>query len=149
MSTVNGPTTTYDNELIIVPSLLLTNILICLTTFWHEVPKHDVSKFCDVIKPVEIVLVSYLFNVIPNEVYNVWIDNIDVMISVEVAMYTLHDELFEWDFVSCEDDLHRPFELFSGRPAMANCVYANKSALFIDCDCTPCNDATYVSISLC
>ena len=68
--TVNGPTTTYDIELTILPSFELINILTCLITLEHDPPTHAVSRFCDATTPDEIVFVSYLFNWMLREVYN-------------------------------------------------------------------------------
>jgi len=70
------------------------NILTCLTTLEHDPATHAVSRFCDATIPDEIVFVSYLFNWMLREVYNFWIDNIDVTTSVELAMYTLHEDDF-------------------------------------------------------
>ena len=68
------------------------NILTCLITLEHDPPTHVVSRFCDATIPDEIVFESYLFNWMLREVYNFWIDNIDVTTSAELAMYTLHED---------------------------------------------------------
>lgn len=34
--------------------------------------------------------------------------------------YTLHEELFSWFLVICDDDLHNPLESLKGSPEIAN-----------------------------
>lgn len=78
------------------------------------------AKLCDVTAPDDIVVVSYFNKVTPSELYNFCVDKSDVKRLVVLETNTLHDELMSLFFVNCEDDLHRPFELFKGRPEMAN-----------------------------
>ena len=80
-----GPRTAYELGSI-KPVSLLMNICNLLITFEQSVPTQTVDKVWDVTIPVEIVLVSYFFKLIPNAVSRLFIE------SNEVPMFAILDK---------------------------------------------------------
>lgn len=69
---------------------------------------------------VDKVVVSYFSRVVPRVLYNFCVANRESKRLAVLETNTRQDELRSLFLVNCEDDRHRPFELFRGRPEMAN-----------------------------